>query len=64
VTALLAAVAAAGISGIVAFAIYSFHTLRAYFTGLRSEVAGLREEMRQGFAELRAEIARLDRARS
>ncbi len=62
--AFLAAMAAAGISGVVAFAIYTFHVLRADFDGLRSEFADLREEMRQGFAELRADIARIDRARS
>ena len=67
--ALLAAVAAASISGVVAFAIYAFHAMRADFNGLRSEFNGLRyefnglrEEMRQGFADLRAEIARIERA--
>jgi hypothetical protein len=62
VNALLASVAAAGISGVVAFAIYTFHTLRADFTGLRSDVADLREEMRRGFAELRAELGRIERS--
>ena len=74
--ALLAAAAAAGISGVVAFGIYAFHAMRADFNGLRSEFSGLRsefsglrsefnglgEEMRQGFADLRAEIARIERA--
>ena len=54
--ALLASVAAAGISGVVAFAIYTFHALRA-------DVADLREEMRRGFAELRADLGRVDRSR-
>jgi hypothetical protein len=76
VETLLASIAAAGISGIVAFAIYAFHAMRADFSGLRSEfnglrsefnglrseVADLREEMRQGFAVLRSEIARIDRS--
>ena len=56
VDALLASVAAAGISGVVAFAIYTFHVLRA-------DVADLREEMRRGFAELRADLGRIERSR-
>lgn len=59
--ALLASVAAAGISGVVAFAIYTFHTLRADFTDLRAEFADMREEMRRGFAEIRAGLARIER---
>jgi hypothetical protein len=76
VEALLASIAAAGISGVVAFAIYAFHAmrvdfnglrsefdgLRSEFNGLRSDVADLREEMRQGFADLRAEIGRIERS--
>ena len=60
--ALLASLAAAGIAGIVAFAIYALHAIRADFTGPRAEVADLREQVRQGFAEVRAEIALIDRA--
>jgi len=44
-----------GSPGTVAFAIYTFHTLRA-------DLAGLREEMRRGIAELRAELGRIERA--
>ena len=74
--ALLAALASAGLSGVVAFAIYTFHALRADFSDLRSEFGDLRsefgdlrsefgdlrEEMRRGFTELRTEIARIERS--
>jgi hypothetical protein len=55
-TAVLAAIAAAGLSGVVAFAIVSFSALRADLAALRAELPA---EMHQGFSELRAEIARL-----
>jgi hypothetical protein len=62
VEALLAPVAAAGISGVVAFAIYAFHAMRADFNGLRSQFNGLRgdfADLRGEFADLRGEFADL-----
>jgi hypothetical protein len=59
VEALLAPVAAAGISGVVAFAIYAFHAMRADFNGLRSQFNGLRgdfADLRGEFADLRTEV--------
>lgn len=56
-----AAAAGGSISGVVAFAIYTFHTLRA---DVRAEICELRQEMRSGFAEIRAQLARIERARS
>jgi hypothetical protein len=59
VEALLASIAAAGISGVVAFAIYAFHAMRVDFNGLRSEFNGLRSEfngLRSEFNGLRSEF--------
>ena len=60
--ALLASIAAAGISGVVAFAIYAFHAMRVDFNGLRSEFNGLRSEfngLRSEFNGLRSDVADL-----